>query len=118
MSARRQIIPTTVLTISGGTGSKTCGNGQRTFFKEIQRDPCTYPGEMEIESFIHGAMCISYSGRCLLSNFLQEEMPIREPVHIRAAGNIPWWKRRDRANICRYMRMKEEPIFSTPRICV
>ena len=25
---------------------------------------------MEIESFIHGAMCISYSGRCLLSNFL------------------------------------------------
>ena len=25
--------------------------------------------EMEIESFIHGAMCISYSGRCLLSNY-------------------------------------------------
>ena len=24
---------------------------------------------MEIESFIHGAMCISYSGRCLLSNY-------------------------------------------------
>lgn len=28
------------------------------------------PEDMEIESFIHGAMCISYSGRCLLSNFL------------------------------------------------
>ena len=27
------------------------------------------PEEMEIESFVHGAMCISYSGRCLLSNF-------------------------------------------------
>ncbi|MBQ8591727.1 MAG: U32 family peptidase [Lachnospiraceae bacterium] len=27
------------------------------------------PEEMEIESFIHGAMCISYSGRCLLSNY-------------------------------------------------
>ncbi|MDO4938338.1 MAG: U32 family peptidase [Lachnospiraceae bacterium] len=26
--------------------------------------------EMEIETFIHGAMCISYSGRCLLSNYL------------------------------------------------
>ena len=26
--------------------------------------------EMEIEAFIHGAMCISYSGRCLLSSFL------------------------------------------------
>lgn len=28
------------------------------------------PDDMEIESFIHGAMCISYSGRCLISNFL------------------------------------------------
>lgn len=27
-------------------------------------------GDMEIESFVHGAMCISYSGRCLLSNYL------------------------------------------------
>ena len=27
------------------------------------------PAEMEMESFIHGAMCISYSGRCLLSNY-------------------------------------------------
>ncbi len=26
--------------------------------------------EMEIETFIHGAMCISYSGRCLLSNYM------------------------------------------------
>ena len=28
------------------------------------------PEDMEIESFVHGAMCISYSGRCLISNFL------------------------------------------------
>ncbi len=35
--------------------------------KEIRRN---IPGGMEIESFVHGAMCISYSGRCLLSNFL------------------------------------------------
>lgn len=28
------------------------------------------PDSMEIESFVHGSMCISYSGRCLLSNFL------------------------------------------------
>lgn len=26
--------------------------------------------EMELETFVHGAMCISYSGRCLLSNYL------------------------------------------------
>lgn len=34
--------------------------------REIRRE---VPEELEIESFIHGAMCISYSGRCLLSNY-------------------------------------------------
>ena len=28
------------------------------------------PDDLEIETFVHGAMCISYSGRCLLSSFL------------------------------------------------
>lgn len=28
------------------------------------------PKEIELETFVHGAMCISYSGRCLLSNYL------------------------------------------------
>ncbi|MBQ7351618.1 MAG: U32 family peptidase [Clostridia bacterium] len=28
------------------------------------------PKDVEIETFVHGAMCISYSGRCLLSNYL------------------------------------------------
>ncbi len=37
--------------------------------KEIKEIRENIPEEMEIESFIHGAMCISYSGRCLLSNF-------------------------------------------------
>ena len=27
------------------------------------------PKELELEAFVHGSMCISYSGRCLLSNF-------------------------------------------------
>ncbi|MGN0374476.1 MAG: U32 family peptidase [Butyrivibrio sp.] len=35
--------------------------------KEIREN---IPRELEIETFIHGAMCISYSGRCLLSSFL------------------------------------------------
>ncbi len=35
--------------------------------KEIRR---MIPEELEIECFVHGAMCISYSGRCLLSNYL------------------------------------------------
>lgn len=35
--------------------------------KEIRRN---IPDDLEIESFVHGAMCISYSGRCLLSSFM------------------------------------------------
>lgn len=37
--------------------------------KEISEIRKNIPEEMEIESFVHGAMCISYSGRCLLSNY-------------------------------------------------
>ncbi len=36
---------------------------------EIKEIRMNIPEDMEIESFIHGAMCISYSGRCLLSNY-------------------------------------------------
>ena len=28
------------------------------------------PEDLEIETFVHGAMCVSYSGRCLLSNYM------------------------------------------------
>lgn len=37
--------------------------------KEIKQIREHIPPQMEIESFVHGAMCISYSGRCLLSNY-------------------------------------------------
>ena len=36
---------------------------------EIKEIRSHIPEKMEIESFVHGAMCISYSGRCLLSNY-------------------------------------------------
>jgi len=37
--------------------------------EEIKEIRANIPDELEIETFIHGAMCISYSGRCLLSNY-------------------------------------------------
>ncbi len=37
---------------------------------EIQEIRNNIPEEMELEAFVHGAMCISYSGRCLLSNYM------------------------------------------------
>lgn len=38
--------------------------------EEIREIRAKIPEDMEIETFVHGAMCISYSGRCLLSNYL------------------------------------------------
>ena len=38
--------------------------------KEIADMRGKLPADMEIEAFVHGAMCVSYSGRCLLSNFM------------------------------------------------
>jgi putative protease len=38
--------------------------------KEIAKIRETIPEDMEIEAFVHGAMCMSYSGRCLLSMFM------------------------------------------------
>ncbi|MBQ6559109.1 MAG: U32 family peptidase, partial [Clostridia bacterium] len=39
-------------------------------FKEIAEFREKIPADLELEAFIHGAMCISYSGRCLLSNYM------------------------------------------------
>lgn len=38
--------------------------------EEIKQISQNINDDMEIEAFIHGAMCISYSGRCLLSNYM------------------------------------------------
>ncbi|WP_432665291.1 U32 family peptidase [Wukongibacter baidiensis] len=39
-------------------------------FEEIGQVKKNIPEDLELEGFIHGAMCISYSGRCLLSNYM------------------------------------------------
>ncbi len=39
-------------------------------FPEIREIRESIPKELEIEAFVHGAMCVSFSGRCLLSNYL------------------------------------------------
>lgn len=50
-------------------GAKRVVSARELSLKEIKEIRESIPEEMEIESFIHGAMCISYSGRCLLSNY-------------------------------------------------
>lgn len=51
-------------------GVKRIVTARELSFDEIRELRAKTPDTMEIESFVHGAMCISYSGRCLLSNFM------------------------------------------------
>ena len=50
-------------------GAKRVVSARELSLDEIKEIRANIPEDMEIESFIHGAMCISYSGRCLLSNY-------------------------------------------------
>lgn len=50
-------------------GAKRVVTARELSLEEIRGIRDNIPEDMEIESFMHGAMCISYSGRCLLSNY-------------------------------------------------
>lgn len=43
---------------------------RETPMADIRKIRANTPKELEIEAFVHGAMCVSFSGRCLLSNYL------------------------------------------------
>ncbi len=50
-------------------GAKRVVTARELSLREIREIRENIPEDMDIETFIHGAMCISYSGRCLLSNY-------------------------------------------------
>ncbi|MBE5899870.1 MAG: U32 family peptidase [Lachnospiraceae bacterium] len=50
-------------------GAKRVVSARELSMDEIKELRSNIPDDLEIETFIHGAMCISYSGRCLLSNY-------------------------------------------------
>ena len=50
-------------------GAARVVTGRELSLEEIRQIRDHIPDSLEIETFVHGAMCISYSGRCLLSNF-------------------------------------------------
>ena len=50
-------------------GASRVVSARELSLKEIKEIRERIPEDLEIETFVHGAMCISYSGRCLLSNY-------------------------------------------------
>ena len=51
-------------------GAKRIVTGREMTLEEIAEMRSKIPDDMEIEAFVHGAMCMSYSGRCFLSPYL------------------------------------------------
>jgi len=55
--------------LSGGNQQKVI-LARELSLEEIRTIRDKTPADLEIEAFVHGAMCVSYSGRCLLSNYM------------------------------------------------
>ena len=57
-------------TVWHSMGAKRVVLAREMSLDEIKEIRAKIPEDLEIEAFVHGAMCISYSGRCLLSNYM------------------------------------------------
>jgi len=55
----------------GAQGAKLCVLAREVSFAELGEIRAKCP-DIKLEAFVHGAMCMTYSGRCLLSNYLAE----------------------------------------------
>jgi len=53
-------------------GAKRVVLAREMSFAEMKEIRERTPEDLELEAFVHGAMCISYSGRCLLSNYMTQ----------------------------------------------
>lgn len=51
-------------------GAKRIVLARELSFEEIEEITSKIPEDLDIEAFVHGAMCMSYSGRCLISNYM------------------------------------------------
>ncbi len=67
-------------------GAKRIVLSRELTLAEIRTIRRNIPSELELEAFVHGAMCVSYSGRCLLSNYFTG----RDANHGRCAQPCRW----------------------------
>ncbi len=51
-------------------GADTVVLARETPLEDIKKIRQNTPAELRLEAFVHGAMCVSFSGRCLLSNYM------------------------------------------------
>ncbi len=82
-------------------GAERIVTARELSLSEIAEIRAKTPKELQIECFVHGSMCMSFSGRCLLSNYLTGRDANRGECASRAVGSMRLWKKHARAGIFR-----------------
>ena len=70
VSTQARIISPAAACAWAALGAKRLVLARELSFSEIAAIRAALPAEVELEAFVHGSMCVSYSGRCLLANAL------------------------------------------------
>ena len=70
VSTQASVLNSYAVNTYASLGAKRIVLARECSIHEIKELRKSIPQDIELEAFVHGAMCISYSGRCLLSNYL------------------------------------------------
>ncbi len=72
VSTQFGVVNSATATVLHAMGADTVVLARELSLEEIRRIRANTPSELRLEAFVHGAMCVSFSGRCLLSNYLAD----------------------------------------------
>ncbi len=70
VSTQFGVINSATARVLGEMGADNVVLARETPLEDIRKIRAALPKEIKLEAFVHGAMCVSFSGRCLLSNYL------------------------------------------------
>ena len=70
VSTQLGVVNSAAANVLHAMGADTVVLARELSLEEIRKIRANTPAELRLEAFVHGAMCVSFSGRCLLSNYL------------------------------------------------
>lgn len=70
VSTQLGVVNSATANVLHAMGADTVVLARELLLDEIRRIRANTPSELRLEAFVHGAMCVSFSGRCLLSNYM------------------------------------------------
>ena len=70
VSTQLGVVNSATANVLHAMGADTVVLARELSLDEIRKIRANTPSELRLEAFVHGAMCVSFSGRCLLSNYM------------------------------------------------